>query len=217
MRNEEHVNILKRVREIGIVPVIAISDVEKAVPLAKALIAGGIPCAEITFRTEEAEESIRRIANEVPDILLAAGTVLTINQLHAAKRAGAEFFVSPGFNCEIVDVCRKNHFLIVPGCSTPTDMESALGFGLDTVKFFPAEQAGGLPYIRACAAPYPKLNFLPTGGINAANLSTYLEFDKVIACGGSWMVSKELIDAGNFEEITRLCKEAVEIVKSTGR
>ena len=218
MSKEEQVALLERVREIGVVPVIAISDVEKAVPLAKALLAGQVPCAEITFRTEEAEESIRRIAKEVPEILLAAGTVLTNDQLFRAKRAGAMFFVSPGFNRLIVDVCRMNHFLIIPGCSTPTDMESALEFGLDTVKFFPAEQAGGLAYIKACAAPYTKLKFMPTGGINAENLASYLKFDKVIACGGSWMVAKELIDTGNFGEITRLCKEAVEIViKARGR
>ena len=208
-------DILERVREIGIVPVISISDVEKAVPLARALVAGGIPCAEITFRTEEGEESIRRIAKEVPEILLGAGTMLTIDQVHRAKRAGAKFLVSPGFNRKVVEVCKLNHFLIIPGCSTPSDMEAALEFGLDTVKFFPAEQAGGLPYIKACAAPYTKLKFMPTGGINAKNIASYLAFDKVIACGGSWMVTKELIDAGNFDEITRLCKEAVEIVKSS--
>ena len=207
-------NILERIREIGIVPVIAISDVEKAVPLAKALLEGGIPCAEITFRTEEGEESIRRIAKEVPDILLGAGTVLTIDQVHRANKAGAKFLVSPGFNRKVVEVCKLNHFLIVPGCSTPSDMEAALELGYNTVKFFPAEQAGGLAYIKACAAPYTKLKFMPTGGINAKNIASYLSFDKVIACGGSWMVTKDLIEAGKFDEITRLCREAVEIVKN---
>ena len=206
-------SILEQIREIGIVPVIAISDVEKAVPLAKALHAGGIPCAEITFRTEEGEESIRRIAKEVPEILLAAGTILTIDHVHRAIRAGAKFLVSPGFNRKVVEACKSNHFLIVPGCSTPSDMEAALELGIDTVKFFPAEQAGGLAYIKACAAPYTKLKFMPTGGINTKNLAAYLSFDKVIACGGSWMVSKDLIDTGRFDEITRLCREAVEIVK----
>ena len=206
--------ILDRIREIGIVPVVTISDADIAVPLAKALLAGGISCIEITFRTEEAEESIRRIANEVPQMLIAGGTILTHNQLFAAKRAGAMFFVSPGFNAKIVKACNINHFLHIPGCSTPTDMEAALESGIKTVKFFPAEQAGGLAYIKACAAPYKDLCFIPTGGINVKNLATYIAFDRVVACGGSWMVTKELIDAGNFGEITGLCKEAVEIVRN---
>ena len=209
----EIMNILERIHEIGVVPVIAISDAEKAVPLAKALYAGGIPCAEITFRTEEAEESIRRIANEVPEILLAAGTVLTIEQVHRAIKAGAKFLVSPGFNRNVVNHCIQNNILIVPGCSTPSDMEAALELGIETVKFFPAEQAGGLAYIKACAAPYTKLKFLPTGGINAKNIGEYIAFNKVIACGGSWMVTKELIDSSNFKDITRLCKEAVQLVR----
>ena len=206
-------SILERIREIGIVPVITISNAEKAVPLAKALLKGQIPCAEITFRTEEGEESIRRIAKEMPEILLGAGTVLTTDQVDRAAKAGAKFMVSPGFNPKVVEHCVKNGILIIPGCSNPSDMEAALEFGLDTVKFFPAEQAGGLAYIKACSAPYTKLKFLPTGGINAKNIGSYLCFDKVIACGSSWMAAKELIDAGDFDEITRLCKEAVEIVK----
>ena len=207
-------DVLKRIGEIGIVPVIAMSDVEKAVPLAKALLAGGIPCAEVTFRTAEGEECIRRIAAEVPEILVGAGTVLTPEQAIHAKNAGAKFVVSPGFNPRVVKFCIENDIHIVPGCSTPSDMEAAMEFGLDTVKFFPAEQAGGLAYIKACAAPYTNLRFMPTGGINAANIGTYLGFSKIIACGGSWMVTKELIDSGNFDEITRLCNEAVKIVKS---
>ena len=207
--------LLEKIREIGIVPVIAISDVSKAVPLAKALLAGDIPCAEITFRTEEGEESIKRIAQEVPEVLLAAGTVLTTDQADRAVKAGAKFVVSPGFNRKVVSHCIQNNILIVPGCSTPTDMEAALELGLDTVKFFPAEQAGGLPYIKACAAPYSKLKFMPTGGINEKNILAYLEFDKVIACGGSWMVAKELIDGRKWDEITKLCKKAAEIVKKS--
>ena len=206
-------DIAGRIKDIGIVPVIAISDVEKAVPLAKALIEGGIPCAEITFRTAEGEECIRRIAAEIPEILVGAGTILSIEQAMRARKAGAEFVVSPGFNPSVVNYCIENEIPIIPGCSTPTDMEAAMEFGLDTVKFFPAEQAGGLAYIKACAAPYPMLNFMPTGGINAKNIGTYVAFDKVIACGGSWMVSKELIGSGSFEEITRLCKEAVKLVQ----
>jgi len=204
---------LKRITEIGVVPVISISDVEKAVPLAKALIAGGLPCAEITFRTSEGEECIRRIAAQVPEVLLGAGTILSKDQAQRAKEAGAQFVVSPGFNPKVVKYCVKNEILMIPGCSTPTDMEAAMAFGLDTVKFYPAELAGGLPYIKACAAPYPGLKFMPSGGISAENIGKYMAFSKVIACGGSWMVSKDLIDAGKFDEITRVSKEAVKIVQ----
>ena len=209
--------ILKKITEIGIVPVISISDVEKAVPLAEALMAGGIPCAEITFRTAEGEECIRRIAKQIPEVLLGAGTILTKEQADRAKDAGAKFVVSPGFNPKVVKYCVKKGILMLPGCSTPTDMEAAMGFGLDTVKFYPAELGGGLPYIKACAAPYTGLKFMPSGGINADNLGKYMAFNKVVACGGSWMVSKELLDAGNFAEITRLSKEAVQIVKDARR
>ena len=207
-------DILKKVGEIGVVPVIAMSDVEKAVPLAKALLAGGMPCAEITFRTAEGEECIRRIEAEVPEVLVFAGTVLTTDQATRAKKAGAKFVISPGLNPNTLKFCKENDILMVPGCANPSDMETAIEFGLDTVKFFPAEQAGGLDYIKACAAPYSGLNFMPTGGINASNLGKYLGFNKIVACGGSWMVTKDLIDSGNFDEITRLCKEAIDIVKT---
>lgn len=206
--------ILQQIGKIGVVPVIAISDVERAVPLAKALIEGGVPCAEVTFRTAEGEECIRRMAEAVPEILVCAGTVLTTDQVDRAVKAGAKFVVSPGFNSKIVAYCAEKGVLIVPGCATPSDMEAAMEFGLDVVKFFPAEQAGGLAYIKAVSAPYQGLSFMPTGGINAGNIGKYTAFNKIVACGGSWMVTKELIDAGNFEEITRLCREAVQIVKN---
>jgi 2-dehydro-3-deoxyphosphogluconate aldolase/(4S)-4-hydroxy-2-oxoglutarate aldolase len=206
--------ILKKIGEIGIVPVIALSDTEKAVPLAKALLAGGIPCAEVTFRTAEGEECIRRMVNEVPNILVGAGTVLTTNQVDRAVAAGAKFIVSPGLNPKVVAYCVEKEILIVPGCANPSDMETAIEMGLDTVKFFPAEQAGGLAYIKACAAPYTGLRFMPTGGINAGNIKEYAAFNKIVACGGSWMVTKDLIDKGDFETITKLCKEAVEIVRN---
>ena len=205
--------VLKQISEIGVVPVIAMTDVEKAVPLAKALLAGGMPCAEVTFRTAEGEECIRRIAAEVPEVLVCAGTVLTTDQATRAVKAGAKFVISPGLNPKVLGFCKDNGILMVPGCANPSDMETALEFGLDTVKFFPAEQAGGLDYIKACAAPYSSLKFMPTGGINAGNLGKYIGFNKIVACGGSWMVTKDLIDSGNFDEITRLCKEAVQIVK----
>jgi 2-dehydro-3-deoxyphosphogluconate aldolase/(4S)-4-hydroxy-2-oxoglutarate aldolase len=206
-------DIVKKIESIGIVPVIALSDTEKAVPLAKALIAGGIPCAEVTFRTAEGEECIRRIAAAVPDILVGAGTVLTIEQADRAIDAGANFIVSPGFNPKVVSHCIGKGVPIVPGCATPSEMEAAMELGLDVIKFFPAEQAGGLAYIKAVAAPYTKLLFMPTGGISAKNIGQYMAFNKIIACGGSWMVSKELLEKGDFTEIERLCKEAVKIVK----
>jgi len=209
--------ILTQIQQVGIVPVIAMSDVEKAVPLARALLAGGIPCAEITFRTAEGAECIRCIANEVPEVLVGAGTVLRTEQVDQAIEVGAKFIVSPGFNPKTVSYCIEKGIPITPGCSTPTDMEAALEFGLEVVKFFPAEQAGGLPYIKAVAAPYTSLKFMPTGGINADNLGKYLAFNRIIACGGSWMVTKDLIDNANYPEITRLCKEAVEIMKDARR
>jgi 2-dehydro-3-deoxyphosphogluconate aldolase/(4S)-4-hydroxy-2-oxoglutarate aldolase len=201
--------VLEELGKIGIVPVIKIDDVEKAVPLAKALTAGGIPCAEITFRTVQGEEAIRRIAKEVPGILLGAGTVLTTDQVDRAIGAGARFIVSPGFNPKVVAHCAAKGIPITPGCSNPSDIEQALEAGLDVVKFFPAEQAGGLDYIKAIAAPYPNLKFMPTGGINAGNIAKYIAFEKIHACGGSWMVSAELINAGEFEKISALSREAV--------
>jgi 2-dehydro-3-deoxyphosphogluconate aldolase/(4S)-4-hydroxy-2-oxoglutarate aldolase len=201
--------VLEELGKIGIVPVIKIDDVEKAAPLAKALIAGGIPCAEITFRTAQGEEAIRRIAAEVPGILLGAGTVLTTEQVDRAIGAGAKFIVSPGLNPKVVAHCRDRGVPITPGCSNPSDIEQALEAGLEVVKFFPAEQAGGLEYIKAIAAPYPGLKFMPTGGINAGNIAKYIAYEKVHACGGSWMASADLINAGDFGKIAALSREAV--------
>jgi 2-dehydro-3-deoxyphosphogluconate aldolase/(4S)-4-hydroxy-2-oxoglutarate aldolase len=202
--------VVEQLGKIGIVPVIKIDDVEKAVPLARALKAGGIPCAEVTFRTAQGEEAIRRIHQSVPDVLLGAGTVLTTDQVDRAVDAGARFIVSPGLNPKVVAHCVKRGIPITPGCSNPSDIEAALEFGLDVIKFFPAEPAGGLAYIKAIAAPYPNLKFMPTGGISADNIGTYLAYEKIHACGGSWMVSAELINAGKFDVITALCKEAMQ-------
>ncbi|GHV31052.1 hypothetical protein AGMMS4952_19020 [Spirochaetia bacterium] len=205
--------ILEKIGEIGIIPVIKIDDAEKAVPLAQALAAGGIPCAEITFRTTEGEEALRRINTEVPGVLLGAGTVLTIDQVEKAIDAGAKFIVSPGFNPKVVAHSIKRGIVIVPGCSTPTDIEQALEFGLEVVKFFPAEQAGGLEYIKAVAAPYTQVRFMPTGGINQNNIAKYLAYDRIVACGGSWMASADLINKGDFDRIRELCKEAVQLAR----
>lgn len=202
--------IINTLYATGIVPVIALSNADNAVPLAKALIAGGLPCAEVTFRTKEAAESIRRIAAEVPDILLGAGTVLTTAQVDEAVASGASFIVSPGYNPKVVDYCLQKNIPILPGCATPSDMERAIEAGLRVVKFFPAEAAGGLDYLKSVAAPYSMLRFMPTGGISTANVNNYLAFDKIIACGGSWMVKKDLVDQGRFDEITALTREAVQ-------
>ncbi|MDR0456772.1 MAG: bifunctional 4-hydroxy-2-oxoglutarate aldolase/2-dehydro-3-deoxy-phosphogluconate aldolase [Treponema sp.] len=202
-------SILEKLGKTGIVPVIKIDDAEKAVPLAKALAAGGVPCAEITFRTAQGEEAIRRIAGEAPEVLVGAGTVLTVDQVDRAIGAGAQFIVSPGFNPAVVSHCQRKGIPITPGCANPSDIEQALEFGLEAVKFFPAEQAGGLEYIKAVSAPYPNLKFIPTGGIHAGNIARYIAFDKVLACGGSWMAGADLINAGEFEKITALSREAV--------
>jgi 2-dehydro-3-deoxyphosphogluconate aldolase/(4S)-4-hydroxy-2-oxoglutarate aldolase len=201
--------ILEDLRKIGVIPVIKIDDAEKAVPLAKALIAGGIPCAEITFRTAQGEEAIRLIKQDVPEILLGAGTVLTEDQVDKAVKAGASFIISPGFNPKIVAHCIEKNIPVTPGCSSPTDIEQALSMGLNAVKFFPAEQAGGLEFIKAVAAPYSSLMFIPTGGISSQNIGKYTAYEKILACGGSWMVNPDLINAGDFERITALCREAV--------
>jgi 2-dehydro-3-deoxyphosphogluconate aldolase/(4S)-4-hydroxy-2-oxoglutarate aldolase len=201
--------VLKKISSYGIVPVIKIDDTEKAVPLANALCAGGLPVAEVTFRTAQAAEAISRITKEVPDMLVGAGTVLTCEQVDSAVAAGAKFIVSPGLNVNLVKYCIDKEIPIVPGTSTPSDMEAALDLGLETVKFFPAEQAGGIAFLKAVSAPFTNLKFMPTGGINAANLNDYLAFSKVIACGGTWMVKSDLIEAGNFSAITELTREAV--------
>jgi len=202
-------SVLEEIKKIGIIPVIKIDDAEKAVPLARALIAGGIPCAEITFRTAQGEKAIAAINKEAPGILLGAGTVLTSDQVDRAIAAGARFIVSPGFSSKVVSRCIEKGIPVTPGCSNPSDIEMALDMGLEVVKFFPAEQAGGLEYIKAIAAPYSSVSFIPTGGINAQNIGKYIAYEKVLACGGSWMVNAELINSGNFEKISSLCREAL--------
>lgn len=201
--------ILQEISQIGIVPVIQIIDVEKAVPLAKALCQGGLPVAEVTFRTAQAAEAIARISREVPEMLVGAGTVLTTAQVDEAWAAGARFMVSPGLNPEVVRYCIAKDIPITPGTSSPSDMECAMALGLDVVKFFPAEQAGGIAFLKAVSAPYANLKFMPTGGISAKNLNDYLSFPKIIACGGSWMVKPELIEAGEFDTIRTLTRQAV--------
>ena len=201
--------VLKQIYNIGIVPVIALDDSKDAKPLAKALIDGGLPCAEVTFRTAAAEDSIRIMSENFPEMLVGAGTVLTTEQVDRAVNAGAKFIVSPGLNPEVVKYCVSKNIPVTPGCSNPSDVEQAIGLGLEVVKFFPAEAAGGISMIKAMAAPYTNLKFMPTGGINAKNINDYLSFNKIIACGGSWMVKSDLIKEGQFDTITKLSKEAV--------
>ena len=204
---------LKQIGSTGIVPVVVLNKADDAEPLAQALVKGGLPCAEVTFRTDAAEESIRRIAKKFPEMFVGAGTVLTTEQADRAVGAGAKFIVSPGLNPKVVEHCLKKGYPITPGIMTPTELEMALGFGLDVVKFFPAENAGGLKMIKAMAAPYTMMKFMPTGGINATNVRDYLASNKILACGGSWMVKGDLIKSGNFSEIEKLTKQAAQIVK----
>lgn len=201
--------IIEQISHIGIVPVIAIDEAEKAVPLARALVAGGLPAAEVTFRTAAGEEAIRRIATEVPEMLVGAGTVLTTGQADRAIAAGAQFIVSPGFNPAVTRYVIDRGVLMMPGTASPGEMEQAMSMGLDVVKFFPAEQNGGVAKLKALAGPYKTLKWMPTGGVNAKNLADYLAFDQIVACGGTWMVKKDLIQQENWAEITRLSREAV--------
>ncbi len=198
----------------GVIPVVVINKTEDAKPLAKALCEGGLKCAEVTFRTDAAQEAIRIMSQEYPDMMVGAGTVLTIDQVDRAVSAGARFIVSPGFDPEIVDYCIDKDIPVVPGCMTPSEVAQGVKRGLEVLKFFPAQQAGGVAMIKAMAAPYTSVMFMPTGGINADNLEQYLSFKKIAACGGSWMVKADLIDSKDFEKITELTKEAVRLVKS---
>ncbi|MDD3340264.1 MAG: bifunctional 4-hydroxy-2-oxoglutarate aldolase/2-dehydro-3-deoxy-phosphogluconate aldolase [Lachnospiraceae bacterium] len=206
--------IMKEFQKIGIIPVVVLNDTKDALPLGKALLEGNLPCAEVTFRTDAAEESIRLMAEAYPDLLVGAGTVLTTEQVDRAVAAGAKFIVSPGLNPKIVQYCQEKNIPICPGVVTPGEIEKALELGLDVVKFFPAEPSGGLPMIKAMCAAYTKLKVMPTGGINEKNVVEYLKCDKILACGGSWMVKGDMIANGEFDKITHMCKEAAEIVKN---
>ena len=205
--------IFEKFSKIGIIPVVVLDDPKDAAPLAKVLYENGLPCAEVTFRTAAAEESIKIMTREFPDLLVGAGTVLTTEQADRAINAGAKFIVSPGLNPKIVKYCLDKSIPVTPGTQTPSEMEQALELGLRVVKFFPAEPSGGLNMIKAVAAAYVDLKFMPTGGINAKNVKDYLAYNKIIACGGSWMVKKDLINAGDWDKVASLVKEAANIVK----
>ena len=201
--------ILKKLRAIGIIPVVTINDIEKAIPLAKALVDSGIHCVEITFRTEQAEEAIRRITAQVPKMLVGAGTVLNTKQADNAINAGAKFLISPGLNPIVVEHCIEKNYFIIPGIATPSDIERAINLGVNIVKFFPAEAAGGINMIKSMSLPYSEMRFIPTGGINNKNLNEYLAFDKVICCGGSFIINDDYIKENKFDKITKLCKYAI--------
>lgn len=205
--------ILERLGKLALVPVVKIENATDAVNLGQALLDGGLPCAEITFRTDAAEEAIKSITSTLPDVVTGAGTVLTADQAQRAVGAGAQFIVAPGFNPKVVDWCLENNVPVTPGVATPTEVEMALDKGLHVLKFFPAQAMGGIAMLKAIAAPYGGVKFIPTGGINAQNLADYLSLPMVHACGGSWLVKASLITAGDFGQITRLTQEAMAVVR----
>ena len=205
--------ILEQIGIYGIIPVIIIDNAENSIPLADALIGGGLPVGEVTFRTKAAKESMEKIAKKFPEMLLGAGTVLSIEQVKSAVDSGAKFIVSPGLNPKVVEYCLTKNIPITPGIATPTEIERALEFNLEVVKFFPAESLGGLNYLKAISAPFGNLRFIPTGGIDERNLLSYLQFPKVLACGGSWMVKSDLISNKKFDEIKKITLEALAISK----
>ena len=206
-------DVQKAAFSIGVIPVIAIDDAEKAVPLARALLAGGLPAAEVTFRTAAGEEAIRRIAAEVPEVLVGAGTVLNLEQCDRALAAGAKFIVSPGYNEALVAHCQEKGVLVLPGCVNASDMTRAANAGLEYVKFFPAEQSGGVNGIKALAPVFPKLNFMPTGGVNTENVRDFLSCDAIIAAGGTWMVKPNLFADGDFSKVEAIAAEAAAAVR----
>ncbi|RBM47393.1 2-dehydro-3-deoxyphosphogluconate aldolase [Vibrio tarriae] len=205
-------SIKQQLKALKVIPVIAIDNAEDIIPLGKVLVENGLPAAEITFRSEAAVEAIRLLRQAQPDMLIGAGTVLNREQAIAAKEAGATFIVSPGFNPNTVKACQEIGIDIVPGVNNPSTVEAALEMGLTMLKFFPAEASGGINMVKSLLAPYTDIELMPTGGISPANIKDYLAIPRVLACGGTWMVDKKLIEAGNWEELARLTREAVALV-----
>ncbi len=205
-------SIKQQLKALKVIPVIAIDNAEDIIPLGKVLVENGLPAAEITFRSEAAVKAIRLLRQTQPDMLIGAGTVLNREQAIAAKEAGATFIVSPGFNPNTVKACQEIGIDIVPGVNNPSTVEAALEMGITTLKFFPAEASGGINMVKSLLAPYTDIELMPTGGISPANIKDYLAIPRVLACGGTWMVDKKLIEAGNWEELARLTREAVALV-----
>lgn len=202
-------SILEQIGKVGLVPVIKIKDPQKAVPLAMSLKKGGVPVAEVTFRTEAAAKAIENIATTLPDIILGAGTVLSVEQAKTAVAAGAKYIITPGFDEKVVGYCVEHGIPVTPGCSNASEVTKAVGFGLEVVKFFPAEALGGIKVLKALAGPFPNIKYIPTGGIGPHNLLDYISINKVLACGGSWMVPDNLVESEDWEGITRLARQAV--------
>lgn len=207
-------SLYKIIENSGVIPVVVLEDAANAVPLAKALLAGGINICEITFRTAAAEEAIRQIALNVPDMIVGAGTVITKEQAKAATDAGAKFIVSPGSDLEVIRYAKELGVYMLPGAVTPTEVMQLIKEDVKVIKFFPAENYGGLKTIKALSAPFPNIKFVPTGGVSLSNLTAYLEFDKIAAVGGSWLCTKDLITNGKWDEITKLSKEAMDIFRT---
>ena len=207
-------SLYKIIENCGVIPVVVLEDADNAVPLAKALLAGGINICEITFRTAAAEEAIRQIALNVPDMIVGAGTVITKEQVKAATDAGAKFIVSPGSDLEVIRYAKELGVYMLPGAVTPTEVMQLIKEDIKVIKFFPAENYGGLKTIKALSGPFPNIKFVPTGGVSLSNLTAYLEFDKIAAVGGSWLCTKDLIKDGKWDEITRLSKEAMDIFRT---
>jgi 2-dehydro-3-deoxyphosphogluconate aldolase / (4S)-4-hydroxy-2-oxoglutarate aldolase len=205
-------SVLATLAQLRLVPVIELQNADHAAPLAHALIAGGLPVAEVTFRSAAAPESLRRMA-AIPGVCLGAGTIINVDQAKQAIDCGAQYLVSPGCSGKVIDFARSQNIPIFPGIATPTDIILAIDHGVEIVKFFPAETYGGVKALQSLSAPFPQIKFVPTGGINATNLASYLALSRVVACGGSWMVEKSLIAAGNFAEITRRSAEAIKLVQ----
>ena len=207
-------DVYQKIKELKLIPVAVINNADDAVPLGEALIEAGLPIIEVTFRTEAAVESIKRLTKKIPEIIVGAGTVLKVDQVEDVIKTGAHFIVTPGFNPKIVDYCIQVKIPIIPGVNTPTMVEWALEKGLRIVKFFPANLSGGPDMLKSLAGPYPEMKFVPTGGINTDTVIEYLKLSNVIACGGSWIVKKDLISLGQFEEIKRLTKTAISLINS---
>lgn len=208
-------DIMKQMEQLGVVPVVVLDDVKDAVPLAKAMQAGGVPCAEVTLRTAAGLASIEAM-RKMDDMLVGAGTVITLDQCKDALSAGAQFIVSPGTNLKVVEYCLTNNVPVLPGCVTPTEIMAAMELGIDTFKFFPANVYGGLTAMKALSAPFGGIKFIPTGGVNGDNLGEYLSAPFIRAVGGSWLCAKADVNAGNFDKITKLCRQASDIVAKRG-
>lgn len=204
--------IINKLSEYQLVPVVTINDAGKAVKLAETLKTSKLPLIEVTFRTEAAEESIRLIREKHPDMCIGAGTILSVEQVKTAQKAGADFIVAPGFNPKVVDYCIENNIPIIPGVDSPSLIEAALEKGLSLVKFFPAEQSGGIDYLKAIASPYNGIKFMPTGGISQDNIMQYLAWEKIVACGGSWIAPSSLLAEDNFVEISQRVTTALDMI-----